>query len=124
VYLLQPIGSPLRSAPWLFVRGNHEDCKRGGKGWSRLFDPAPFDAAHGCNATDAPWLAHLPGLALGIIDNALIGEGEVDAPAKEAVSRDLAMLAQQSAKAPLWVFMHALHDGEIHSLPARGTVKY
>ena len=26
----------LRSAPWVFVRGNHEGCERGGKGWYRF----------------------------------------------------------------------------------------
>jgi hypothetical protein len=29
------------TAPWLLIRGNHESCKRGGRGWFRLLDPSP-----------------------------------------------------------------------------------
>ena len=28
----------LNAAPWIFVRGNHEECDRGGKGWARTLD--------------------------------------------------------------------------------------
>lgn len=30
-----PTQAALESTPWIFVRGNHEDCARMGKGWSR-----------------------------------------------------------------------------------------
>ncbi len=36
----------LAAAPWVFVRGNHEDCQRAGPGWTRLLATAPFDT--GC----------------------------------------------------------------------------
>lgn len=29
-----------KSAPIIFTRGNHETCKRGGKGWAVIFDPS------------------------------------------------------------------------------------
>ncbi len=29
----------LAAAPWVFVRGNHEDCQRAGPGWTRLLAP-------------------------------------------------------------------------------------
>jgi hypothetical protein len=32
----------LEKAPWVFVRGNHEICERGGEGWSKLLDPFSF----------------------------------------------------------------------------------
>jgi hypothetical protein len=38
----------LAAAPWVFVRGNHEKCGRGGRGWSRLLDAFPFDAPSAC----------------------------------------------------------------------------
>ena len=31
----------LRAAPWVVVRGNHEDCSREGLGWFRFLDPRP-----------------------------------------------------------------------------------
>ncbi len=30
------------SAPWIFVRGNHEDCTRAWKGWFYFLDPRPL----------------------------------------------------------------------------------
>ena len=35
----EPAKPLLAKAPWVFVRGNHEECSRGGKGWSRTLDP-------------------------------------------------------------------------------------
>lgn len=32
----------LEKAPWIFVRGNHEICERGGEGWTKLLDPFSF----------------------------------------------------------------------------------
>src|SRR5580704_13568530 len=34
-----PAEKLLTAAPWVMVRGNHEACRRGGKGWLRLLDP-------------------------------------------------------------------------------------
>jgi hypothetical protein len=36
-----PASALLDSAPWVFTRGNHEICSRGGKGWFRFLDPNP-----------------------------------------------------------------------------------
>ncbi|MDB5432025.1 MAG: metallophosphoesterase [Caulobacter sp.] len=49
-------GAPLlRAAPLALVRGNHESCSRGGQGWMRYLDVAPFSAARSCDdpANDA-----------------------------------------------------------------------
>lgn len=35
-----PVGELLAAAPWVFARGNHEDCTRGGTGWFLFFDRA------------------------------------------------------------------------------------
>ena len=51
----KPAAPLLASAPWLFVRGNHESCFRAGQGWFRFVDPSPWTAARNCNdpANDA-----------------------------------------------------------------------
>jgi predicted phosphodiesterase len=36
-----PIRPIISKSPWIFVRGNHEDCRRAYKGWSKLLDPFP-----------------------------------------------------------------------------------
>ena len=39
----------LAAAPWIFVRGNHEECNRAGQGWFRLLAPEPYTAARSCD---------------------------------------------------------------------------
>lgn len=34
----------LTAAPWVFVRGNHENCDRAGEGWMRFLSPLPYQA--------------------------------------------------------------------------------
>src|SRR5215831_8487936 len=43
-----PAAPALRAAPWIVVRGNHENCKRAGAGYFRLLDPAPASAPPPC----------------------------------------------------------------------------
>jgi len=38
----------LAAAPWIAVRGNHEDCARAGQGWWRLIDPRPLVPGRDC----------------------------------------------------------------------------
>jgi predicted phosphodiesterase len=65
---LAPAAPLLAAAPWIMVRGNHELCSRGGRGWFRLLDPhpAPFDCA---DRTD-PYRLHIGGLDLLWFDGA------------------------------------------------------
>ncbi len=46
-------GAPLlRAAPWIVVRGNHENCPRAGQGWWRLVDPRPLRPGRDCNRAE------------------------------------------------------------------------
>lgn len=45
--VLMPMGPLLETTPLVMVRGNHEQCNRGGNGYFLLFDPA-FDSAQRC----------------------------------------------------------------------------
>jgi hypothetical protein len=45
-----PAADLLAAAPWIVVRGNHEQCTRAGQGWFRFLDPAPYTEARSCNA--------------------------------------------------------------------------
>jgi hypothetical protein len=40
-----PAAPLLAAAPWILVRGNHEDCTREGMGWFRYLDPMPMPTA-------------------------------------------------------------------------------
>lgn len=47
--LFKPAAPLLAAAPWVVVRGNHEECRRAGQGWFRLLDTQPYDAARSCD---------------------------------------------------------------------------
>jgi hypothetical protein len=77
----------LAAAPWVFVRGNHEECARAGQGWFRLLAPEPWTSARSCDLAadddDAnfspPYAVPLgPGLQLLVFDSAAAGWKPLD----------------------------------------------
>lgn len=69
-------GRPLfASVPLVLARGNHEDCRRGGHGWTRYLDAYPFAA---CPAISAPYAVRLPGLTIVVFDSAVANDDKVD----------------------------------------------
>ena len=64
----EPAAPLLDAAPWVFARGNHESCTRGGKGWYRLLDAA--DAPTPCPALAAPFSVPIGGVTLHMLDSA------------------------------------------------------
>ena len=93
----------LRAAPWVMTRGNHEECKRGGKGWSRTLEPTPFDAAKGCNGMSEPYTVALPGVTLAVLDVSTAEEEKVD---ETAAAKFKAQFQSLADKGPTWVSMH------------------
>jgi hypothetical protein len=47
--LFKPAAKLLAAAPWIVVRGNHEECARGGQGWFRFLDPRAYESLRSCN---------------------------------------------------------------------------
>ncbi|WP_171128311.1 metallophosphoesterase [Ruegeria sp. HKCCA5014] len=127
---LNPADILFRSAPFVLLRGNHENCGRSDKGWFRYFDvgPVPTD----CPAVTLPWIATLNGLDLISFDSSA-------GPAPQS-STDLLDIYRLMAKdlfekirseawflthRPLWVNMHAfgeLIDGDDTQRAAFGKV--
>jgi hypothetical protein len=100
-----PAAPLLRAAPWLFVRGNHELCGRGGPGWFRLLDAA--EQAKSCpGAASDPMTIPLGGLNLYVLDSADT-EDRATPPAAVAEFRaQLDRLAPQLAQSPGWIVTH------------------
>jgi len=48
--LFTPAAPLLAKAPWIVVRGNHEECARAGQGWHRFLDTQPYSARRSCDA--------------------------------------------------------------------------
>jgi hypothetical protein len=100
-----PAAKLLPVAPWLTVRGNHEDCARGGKGWSRTLEPAPFDVERGCNGQTPLYAVQLPKLTLAIVDTSVASEAKVDAKQAELFREQYAGLAKLGDD-PIWLLQH------------------
>ena len=96
----------LAAAPLVMVRGNHETCGRGGKGWSRMLDPYPLVANSGCLKPGAPFVVDLGRLSLVVMDVSSAGEGgkrEAQVAHFRAQFESLESLAPQG---PIWLAMH------------------
>jgi hypothetical protein len=65
-----PVSPLLLAAPWIFVRGNHEQCGRGADGWFRLLDAAPTPQRCEDNITSSPFTVRLDGQTLNVMDSA------------------------------------------------------
>ena len=99
-----PADTLLRTVPWVFVRGNHEDCERGGKGWSRTLEPTAFAAETGCNGIAKPFVADVGGLSLVVMDVGLSREERVDAKQVALFREHYGELARLNG--PAWLLQH------------------
>jgi hypothetical protein len=95
----------LRAAPWVFVRGNHEDCARGGPGWLRLLGPLAFDPAAPCDAHLAPYVVPLGAMNLVVMDDADAPDTSIEYDLLPEYRSDFAALPT-IAKQPLWLAFH------------------
>src|SRR5262249_36440785 len=66
----------LAVAPWVFVRGNHEDCNRAWEGFFRFLDFRPFTGV--CPAYSDPVSIPIGGLRLVIMDDSAANDVFVD----------------------------------------------
>jgi len=81
-----PAAPLLAAAPWVFARGNHETCKRAGRGWYLLLDAGP--AAVPCREFTEPFTVRSGDLNLHVIDSS-------DSPDRDRHPDDIAAVAAQ-----------------------------
>ncbi len=101
-----PAGPLLSAAPWVFVRGNHEDCQRAGPGWLRLLGADAYDPVAACAPHVAPYAVPIGGVNLIVMDNASAPDTSVDTDLLAGYKSDFAALAGLSGKSPTWLVMH------------------
>lgn len=104
-----PGESLLNSAPWVMVRGNHEECDRGGKGWARTLDPYEWreeTGVQGCLGPARPLLIDLGGIKLIAADVSTADEEKANAK-QAAWYRDVFTSAfKQAGEGPVWLTFH------------------
>ncbi|MEP6968443.1 MAG: metallophosphoesterase, partial [Pseudomonadota bacterium] len=116
--LFDPAQPLLAAAPWVFARGNHEDCKRGGAGWFRLLDAAARPKA--CPARSDTFAVDLGGLKLFVVDSADTNDILALAGATAAFAGGLNAVAGRDRREPAWIVTHrpiwdAIRFGDILS---------
>jgi hypothetical protein len=98
-----PAASLLGSAPWIFMRGNHETCDRNPTGWFHFLDPRTYQAA--CQRFTDPYIVPLLGPAFAVIDSAEAAD-ESDTPQETAeYTREFEVLGQ-IAPPGSWLVTH------------------
>ena len=114
--LFEPAAPLLAAAPWVFVRGNHEDCRRGGAGWFRLLDAAPKPKT--CPAASDPFQARIAGARLIVLDSADTEDATAPPDLVAAFEKDLDVV--RTGGPPAWIVTHrpiwfARRSGEVLS---------
>jgi predicted phosphodiesterase len=118
-----PAAPLLAAAPIVLVRGNHEDCKRAGPGWTRLQGPAAYDPAAPCAMHQPLFTVDLAGLTLAVLDDAVSEETELDRDTARIYAEEVGGLAKLPA--PVWFVHHrptwAATDGPL-GIPIGGNL--
>src|SRR5262249_41799453 len=98
-------GHPLlASAPIVLVRGNHEDCSRGGTGFLRMMGTGAYDPSAPCTDHVPGYSIPLDGLNLYVMDNADAQDTSITAGTVPEYEKEFATLAEQPE--PTWLLMH------------------
>ena len=119
----------LNAAPWIMLRGNHEDCARAGTGWFFLLSPQAMPA-RGCANKTNPYYLNLGNVILGVLDTAHIGDSHAGYSTEEwsvnvkSVLTNMKKIAGTNATwllmhHPVWVQTELLPDGEVTELRNR-----
>jgi hypothetical protein len=95
-----PAAPLLAAAPVLLARGNHEDCNRAGAGWQLLMGPG---APTPCAAHVPLYTVALHGLVLGVLDDAVSGETDLDRDMAKTYAAEINSLAGPQ---PAWFIHH------------------
>ena len=94
----------LAEAPWVFVRGNHESCGRGGRGWFRMLDAAPAPLA--CPAVSASFKVDLGDTNLYVIDSADTYDRDAQGPMVARFAAQLNALGADMTHGKGWIVTH------------------
>jgi hypothetical protein len=98
-----PAAPLLASAPWVFARGNHETCDRGGRGWFLLLDAGP---AGDCQKFSTPFAVRAGDLDLYVIDSGAIGDRSHDKADVAAIASQLDRLGPALDLGRGWIITH------------------
>lgn len=96
------------AAPWIMVRGNHEDCERAGEGWFRFLDPGQVPGE--CSDITPFFVVKRAGLDFVVVDNAAAAapktdDGSVKARLAATLQQRFRQISDQ-IRQPAWILSH------------------
>jgi hypothetical protein len=100
----EPAASLLAAAPWVMVRGNHEDCVRAGEGWVRFLDRLP--AGPICRDLTGIFVARLGDFGLVVVDGARADDPRGDMSALAGLLRGQFTEVVAKVPAEAWLVAH------------------
>jgi len=95
-----PAAKLLAGTPWVFARGNHENCARSWRGWFYYLDPHAWRGDQ-CEAFQPPYLARLGAFQLIVFDSSAVTQNMTEQQV-EHYSHELASLHVEHA----WLVVH------------------
>lgn len=98
-----PMGSSLAAAPWIFLRGNHENCDREGMGWFRYLDPGAMPST--CQPFTEPFKLPVDGINVIIMDTAAVGDVKTTPELNSEFARQFAKVAEMTTPGS-WLLTH------------------
>jgi calcineurin-like phosphoesterase family protein len=99
-----PAAPLLAAAPWVMVRGNHEDCARAGEGWMRFLDRLPVDTI--CRDLTGVFVARMGEFGIVVVDGARADDPKGDMNALAGLLRDQFREVVGRVPAEAWLVAH------------------
>jgi len=102
----RPAQPLLENAPWIVVRGNHEECKRAAEGWFRFLDPWPYtyEGKKQCVSNldfTRPYAMRVGSMRFIVLDSSAIEEN--DAEQAQMITDQLKLYASLE---DAWLLLH------------------
>ena len=112
----EPVGELLDAAPWIFTRGNHEDCTRAWKGWFLFLDPIEVttDTFKTCPEHPDPYLVDFKDISVAVIDTSVIPHAYSNPPDQATVdilAKQLTEVNKMVAGKKAWTATHRPYWG-------------
>ena len=104
-----PAAPLLAAAPWIVIRGNHEDCYRAGPGFLRLLGPVAYDPAAPCIDHLDPYAVMAGSQMIAIVDTAMASDTTLDDKTVAFYEKDfeaLKAMANVGTGHELWFATH------------------
>ena len=105
-----PAAKLLPNAPWVLVRGNHEDCDRAAEGWFRFLDPRPYlyESQKMCKSNlewTPPYDVRVGDMRVIVYDSSGISDWKVDPDQVKLFAGQLGLYAGDKADGA-WMMLH------------------